>query len=119
MFYGVDVPTLEQMFTRIFTTTWGLTFLIVGNGLGAIIALIVFSFTVVSPPLVVDRDIDFVTAMSTSVRAVVANPRPMLAWAVVIGVDLAISFATLFVALLVIFPVLGHTTWHLYRRLIV
>jgi uncharacterized membrane protein len=119
IFYGVDVPTLEQMFTRIFTTTWGLTFLIVGNGLGAIIALIVFSFTVVSPPLVVDRDIDFVTAMSTSVRAVVANPRAMLAWAVVIGVDLAISFATLFVALLVIFPVLGHTTWHLYRRLIV
>jgi uncharacterized membrane protein len=119
MFYGVDVPTLEQTFTRIFTTTWGLTFLIVGNGLGAIIALIVFSFTAVSPPLLVDRDIDFVTAMSTSVRAVVANPRPMLAWAVVIGADLAISFVTLFVALLVIFPVLGHTTWHLYRKLIV
>src|SRR5271167_325506 len=119
MFYGADVPTFEQMFTRIFTTTYGLTFLIVGNGLGAIIAFIVFSFTTVSPPLLVDRDVDFVTAMTTSVRAVIANPRAVLAWAVVIGADLVISFVTLFVALLVIFPILGHTTWHLYRKLIV
>ena len=57
--------------------------------------------------------------MTTSVRAVLANPRAMLAWAVVIGADLAISFVTVFVALLVIFPILGHATWHLYRRVIV
>jgi len=119
MFYGMNVPTLTQMFTQIFTTSYGLTFLLIGNGVGAVIALIVFSFTAVSPPLLVDRDIDFVTAMATSVRAVIANPRAMLAWAMVIGADLVISFVTLFVALLVIFPVLGHTTWHLYRKLIV
>ena len=119
MFYGVNVPSFPQLFTSIFTTAYGLTFLLVGNGLGAIIALIVFSFTAVSPPLVVDRDVDFVTAMTTSVRAVLANPGPMLAWAAVIGMDLAVSFVTLFVALLVVFPVLGHTTWRLYRRLIV
>jgi uncharacterized membrane protein len=119
MFYGVNVPTFSQLFAQIFTTPYGLMFLLIGNGLGAIIALIVFSFTAVSPPLLVDRDIDFVTAMATSVRAVLANPRAMLAWAIVIGADLVISFATVFVALLVIFPVLGHTTWHLYRKLIV
>ncbi len=119
MFYGVHVPSLTELFTNVFTTTYGLTFLLVGNGIGAIIALIVFSFTAVSPPLVVDRDVDFVTAMTTSVRVVLANPRTMLAWAVVIGADLAVSFVTLFVALLVVFPVLGHTTWHLYRRVIV
>jgi uncharacterized membrane protein len=118
MFYGMDVPTLEQMFSRIFTTTYGLMFLVVGNVLGAILALIVFSFTAVSPPLIIDRDTDFVTAMSTSVRAVIANPRAMLAWAVVIGAALAISFVTLFLALLVIFPVLGHATWGLYRKVI-
>ena len=94
-------------------------FLLVGNGVGAIIALFVFSITAISPPMLVDRDVDFVTAMTTSVRAVIANPRAMLAWAIVIGADLAIAFVTLFVALLVIFPVLGHTTWHLYRRVIV
>ncbi len=118
LFYGVHVPTLTSLVTNVFTTTYGLTFLAVGNGIGAIIALIVFSFTAVSPPLLVDRDIDFVTAMTTSVRAVLANPFVMLAWAVVIAADMAVSFVTLFVALIVVFPVLGHTTWHLYRRLI-
>jgi uncharacterized membrane protein len=119
MFYGVNVPTLPQLFAHIFTTGYGMAFLLVGNGLGAIIALFVFSITAFSPPLLVDRDLDFVTAMTTSVRAVMANPRPMLAWAVVIGASLAIAFVTLFVALLVIFPALGHTTWRLYRRVIV
>ena len=118
-FYGADIPSLSRLFADIFATPYGLAFLLVGNGLGAIIALAVFSITAFSPPLVVDRDVDFVTAMSVSVRAVMANPRPMLAWAVVIGADLAISFATLFVALLAIFPILGHTTWRLYRRVIV
>ena len=118
MFYGVHVPTITGLFTNVFTTTYGLTFLAVGNGVGAIIALIVFSFTAVSPPLLVDRDLDFITAMTTSVRAVLANPVVMLAWAVVIAADLAVSFVTLFVALIVVFPVLGHTTWHLYRKLI-
>jgi uncharacterized membrane protein len=119
LFYGAGIPSLPQLFTDVFTTSYGIAFLLVGNGLGAIIALIVFSFTAFSPPLIVDREVDFVTAMTTSVRAVLANPRPMLAWAIVIGADLAISFATLFVALLVIFPVLGHATWRLYRRVIV
>ncbi len=119
MFYGADIPSMQQLVAKIFATPYGVAFLLVGNGLGAIIALFVFSITAVAPPLVVDREVDFVTAMTTSVRAVVANPRPMLAWAIVIGADLAISFATLFVALLVIFPILGHATWHLYRRLIV
>ena len=119
LFYGAGVPSLPQLFTDVFTTPYGVAFLLVGNGLGAIIALIVFSFTAFAPPLIVDREVDFVTAMTTSVRAVLANPRPMLAWAIVIGADLAISFATFFVALLVIFPVLGHATWRLYRRVIV
>ncbi|HTZ67548.1 MAG TPA: DUF2189 domain-containing protein [Roseiarcus sp.] len=119
MFYGTNIPSLPDLFTNIFTTPYGMMFLLVGNGLGAIIALFVFSITAFSPPLVVDRDVDFVTAMTTSVRAVMDNPWPMLAWAIVIGADLAISFATLFVALLAIFPILGHTTWHLYRRVIV
>jgi uncharacterized membrane protein len=118
-FYGADIPSFPQLFADIFTTAHGLAFLLIGNALGAIIALFVFSITATAPPLVVDRKVDFVTAMSVSVRAVLANPRPMLAWAIVIGVSLAIAFATAFVALLVIFPVLGHATWSLYRRVIV
>jgi uncharacterized membrane protein len=117
-FYGISIPSFSQLFAQVVSTPYGLLFLLVGNGLGAVIALVVFSFTVVSPPLLVDRDIDFITAMSTSVRAVVTNPKPMLVWAIVIGADLAIAFATFFVALLVVFPILGHTTWRLYRRVI-
>jgi uncharacterized membrane protein len=118
-FYGVDIPSFPQMFASIFTTAHGLAFLLVGNGLGAIVALFVFSITAVAPPLVVDREVDFVTAMTASMRAVAANPRPMLAWAILIGAGLAIAFVTLFVALVAIFPLLGHATWHLYRRVIV
>ena len=119
IFYGAGLDSMSQVFTSVFTTVNGMTFLIVGNGVGAIIALLVFSFTVVSPPLIVDRDVDFVTALITSVEAVKANPRTMLAWALVIGMDLAVSFVTFHVALLVLFPILGHTTWHLYRKMIV
>ncbi len=118
IFYGPSMSSLADVFTHVFTTTYGFAFLLVGNAVGAIIALCVFSFTAVSPPLVVDRDADFVTALTTSVRAVIANPRAMLAWMLVIGMDLAVSFVTLHAALLVLFPILGHTTWHLYRKLI-
>jgi uncharacterized membrane protein len=119
IFYGGGLSSLSEIFTQVFTTTYGLAFLFVGNGVGAAIALLVFSFTAVSPPLVVDRDVNFVTAMVTSVRAVLMNPRAMLAWMIVIGMDLAVSFVTFHVALVVLFPILGHTTWHLYRKLIV
>ena len=119
MFYGGGLSSFAEIFANVFTTPYGLLFLLVGNGIGALIALFVFSFTAVSPPLVVDRDVDVVTALTTSVRAVIANPRTMLAWMVVIGMDLAVSFVTFHVALIVLFPILGHTTWHLYRKLIV
>ncbi len=79
MFYGVNIPSLPQLFANIFTTAYGTMFLLVGNALGAVIALFVFSITAISPPLLVDREVDFVTAMATSVRAVLANPTAMLA----------------------------------------
>ncbi len=118
IFYGAGLSSVGDIFTSAFTTVYGLTFLLVGNAVGAVIALFVFSFTAVSPPLVIDRNVDFVTALTTSVRAVAANPRTMLAWMIVIGMDLLVSFVTFHVALLVLFPILGHTTWHLYRKLI-
>jgi Predicted integral membrane protein (DUF2189) len=68
------------------TTTEGIAFLLLGNAIGAFLSLILFALTVVSIPLVLDHDIDFVTAMITSVRAVVANPAPMLGWGFTVGV---------------------------------
>jgi uncharacterized membrane protein len=105
-----------EIFKELFTTPEGLVFLIIGNTVGAIIALAVFSISVLSFPMLFDRDIDFVTAMSTSVRTVIENPRPMLAWAAVIALLVIVALMTVFVGLIFVLPVLGHATWHLYRR---
>lgn len=102
----------------VLTTNAGLVFLAIGNLVGAALSLILFSLTVVSFPLLLERDVDFITAMITSVRAVVTNPAPMIGWAAVIVVLLIISIMPAFLGLLVSLPVLGHTTWHLYRRLV-
>ena len=118
VFHGLHVPKLREFAAEVATTQSGLLFLIVGNGFGSLIAFLVFSITVVTPTLLVDRDIDFITAMTTSVRLVIANPFVMLVWAASIGVLLALSIATGFLGLFVVPPVLGHASWALYRRAI-
>lgn len=108
--------TLHEFITTVLTTNEGLMFLGLGNVIGAAISLVLFTLTVVSFPLVLDREVDFVTAMITSVRAVAASPVPMITWAAVIVLVLVISALPMFLGLVVTLPVLGHTTWHLYRR---
>jgi uncharacterized membrane protein len=116
---NASFSSLQQFITVVLTTNEGLLFLAIGNAVGAALSLILFSLTVVSFPLLLDRDVDVVTAMVTSVRAVVASPIPMIGWAAVIVVLLVVSSIPYFLGLLVTLPVLGHTTWHLYRRIVV
>jgi len=116
--YSGMMATLDEFLRVVFTTTEGLIFLAVGNLVGAFLATVLFSISVVSFPLVLDRDVDFVTAMITSVKAVALNPVPMAFFAVVIAVMMVVSGLTAFLGLLVALPVLGHATWHLYRRVI-
>ena len=110
--------SLQEFITVVLTTNEGLLFLAIGNAVGAALSLILFSLTVVSFPLLLDRDVDFVTAMIASVRAVVTSPVPMIGWAAVIVVLLAVSALPYFLGLVVTLPVLGHATWHLYRRIV-
>jgi uncharacterized membrane protein len=117
-FWGMKALRFREILEAAFTTPYGLAFLLIGNGIGALLALAVFAIMVISLPLLFDRKIDFVTAMITSVKSVLKNPIPMLLWCATIGVLLLISFASAFVALIVIFPLLGHATWHLYRRVV-
>lgn len=114
-FLGFDALG-PQAFDLIFTTSQGWVFLIVGHIAGAIVAIIVFSISVVTYPMLYDRDIDFVTAMVTSVRLVFANPLIMLAWCAFITVLTGLSLLSAFAGLFVMLPVLGHASWHLYRR---
>jgi uncharacterized membrane protein len=115
---NASFSSLQQFITVVLTTNEGLMFLVIGNVVGAALSLILFSLTVVSFPLLLDRDVDFVTAMVTSVRSVVTSPVPMIGWAAVIVVLLMVSIMPYFLGLLVTLPVLGHATWHLYRRIV-
>jgi uncharacterized membrane protein len=96
----------------------GITMLLVGSAVGGLVALFFFAITVISLPMLVDRDVDFITAMLTSLRAVRANPLVMLSWAALVAGLLFLAMVPGFAGLLVVLPVLGHATWHLYRRAI-
>lgn len=96
----------------------GMAMLAVGSVIGAVIALVFYAITVVSLPMLVDREVDFLTAIFSSLKAFRANLTVMLAWAVVIAVLLFVAMLPAFLGLFVVLPVLGHATWHLYRRLV-
>lgn len=97
-------------------TTPGLMMLLFGGAVGSVIALGFFAITVISLPMLLDRDVDFLTAIITSLGVVNANRSVMLAWAALIAGSLAIAMVPAYMGLLVVLPVLGHATWHLYRR---
>lgn len=117
-FMSFQFFSYTELLNIIFTTPVGWAFLITGNTVGALIAFGVFSYSVISMPMLFDRDIDFITAMITSVRFVKQNPRVMATWCLTIAALTAISLLSGLVGLLVTLPLLGHATWHLYRRAI-
>jgi uncharacterized membrane protein len=92
---------------------------VIGVGVGFLFALMVLSISVVSFPLLIDRDVDVDTAVRTSLRAVMANPGPMALWGLIVAAGLVIGSIPALLGLVVIMPVLGHATWHLYRRVVV
>ena len=118
-FLGFSSRDFTELLAVIFTTPMGLLFFAIGNTVGTLIAVTVFSFSVTSFPMLFDRDVDFVTAMITSVKVVLKNPGPMLVWCALIALLIGLSLLSGFVALCVTLPFLGHTSWHLYRRAVV
>lgn len=116
---GPEPPVSIAAFAHdVFTTSRGWAMIVIGIGVGFLFALLVLATSVVSFPLLVDRDIDVDTAVRTSVRAFVANPAPIAAWGLVVAAGLVIGSLPAFLGLILIMPVLGHATWHLYRRLV-
>ena len=110
--------SFENLVTAMLTTIDGATFLMVGTFVGALLATFLFSITVISMPLLMDKDIDFVTAMITSVKAVQQSPIVMLSWAAAVGALTLVAVAPMLLGVIVIFPILGHASWHLYERLV-
>ncbi|MGV3635035.1 MAG: DUF2189 domain-containing protein [Pseudorhodoplanes sp.] len=103
---------------QVFTTDAGWELIIYGNLIGFMFALVAFCLTVISFPLLLDRDVGAATALLTSVRAVMINPVVMAAWGLIVAVMLLLGSLPAFIGLAVVMPVLGHATWHLYRKLV-
>ncbi len=119
LFLGMQgYGTFLQFAQTIFETFDGLLFLIAGHLVGAFFAMLLFAVSVVSFPLLLDTELDFVTAMITSFKVVTGSPVIMVGWGLLITAILMVSMIPMFVGLLVTLPVLGHTTWHLYKRVV-
>jgi uncharacterized membrane protein len=117
MYFGDMIPaSILGFISEIFTTSSGWGLIIVGCAVGFVFAAVVFTLSVVSFPMLLDRDVGPVTAMATSIRAVLKNPFTMAMWALIVAVTLLIGAIPLFVGLAIVLPVLGHATWHLYRK---
>ncbi len=117
--FGGAVPDSIMAFAlQILTTPAGLTLIVVGCGAGFIFAAVVFALSVVSFPMILDRGVDVPTAVQTSARAVLANPITMGMWAFIVASALLIGSLPFFVGLAIVLPVLGHATWHLYRKVV-
>ena len=102
----------------VFATRAGWAMIVIGIGVGFLFALVVLAISVVSFPLLLDRDVKMETAIWTSVQAVRANPGPMAAWGFIVAAGLVIGSVPALLGLVIVLPVLGHATWHLYRQLV-
>lgn len=117
-FFGAAALDMSELLRQIGTTTHGLVFLVVGHAAGAAIALIVFSISAISIPMLFDRDIDIVSAIRSSVQLVKANPLALALWCAIIAGSIVASIATGLLLLPFVLPVLGYASWHLYRKAI-
>jgi uncharacterized membrane protein len=116
---GPEPPVSIAGFIRdVFTTSSGWMMIIVGVGVGFLFAFLVLAISVVSFPLLLDRDVGLNAAAWTSIRAVTANPGPMLLWGFIVAGGLLIGSIPAFLGLIIVMPVLGHATWHLYRKVV-
>lgn len=113
---GPERPaSLGALLTQAVTTPEGWTMTLVGTGVGFLLALAVLAVSVVSFPLLLDRDVSLPLAVATSVRVAVENPVVIGAWGLIVAVLLAVGILPVLLGLIVILPLLGHATWHLYR----
>jgi uncharacterized membrane protein len=117
--FGFAPPeSIPNFLRQVFTTSEGWTLIVVGNGVGFLFAVAVLMISVVSFPLLLDRNVGAGVAILTSVRVVLRNPVTMAIWGMIIAGLLLIGSLPLFIGLAVVMPVLGHSSWHLYRKVV-
>jgi uncharacterized membrane protein len=119
LFFGGDLPPLGNFLQTAFFTAEHRDVALIGTGIGAVLAAIVFGLSAFSLPMLVDRQVDPVTAAATSMRACTANPVTAACWAATIVALTVVAAIPAFLGFVVVLPVLGHATWHAYRALVV
>jgi uncharacterized membrane protein len=118
--FGYATPaSIGQFISDIFTTSAGWTVIIVGTVVGFLFALVVLVISAISFPLLLDRDVGAAGAVLTSIRVVLDNPVTMAMWGLIVALLLLAGSLPIFLGLTVVMPVLGHATWHLYRKAVV
>ena len=117
--FGYEPPASIQQFIRgMLTTRAGWNVILLGNAVGFLLAVLVLMISVVSLPLLLDRDVGVAVAILTSIRAVLQNPLTMALWGLIVAALLLLGSLPAFIGLAVVLPVLGHATWHLYRKVV-
>jgi uncharacterized membrane protein len=117
--FGVAPPaSIPNFLHQVFTTREGWILIVAGNGVGFLFAVFVLMISVVSFPLLLDRNVGLGVAILTSIKVILTNPVTMALWGLMIAVLLVIGSLPLFIGLAVVMPVLGHSTWHLYRKVV-
>jgi len=117
LFLGLSTMTNVSSSFAVYLTANGLTMLAVGSLVGGAFALLLYMITVLTLPLLLDREVDFVTAMITSFQYVLAYPVQMIGWGIFIATMTFVAMIPMFLGLCVVLPVLGHATWHVYQIL--
>ena len=115
----LPAATIPQFIGEVLTTPRGWALIVIGNAVGFAFAVLVLTISVVAFPLILDRGVGVGTAIATSRRVVLANPGPMAAWGLTVAALVALGSLPLFIGLAIVVPVLGHATWHLYRKVVV
>lgn len=115
---GAEPPSLGAFLNAVFTTPQGWEMIVVGMVAGFLFAAVAMAVSVISFPLLLDRDGGVTTAVKTSLKAVAANPRVMALWGLIVAGGLVLGSIPALVGLIFVVPILGHATWHLYRRLV-
>lgn len=119
LFFGLNfAPSLAELPLRMLQSPDVIPFLIIGTGMGAVLAVGSFAVSVVSIPMLVDRDVSFLEAVTVSIQAVMENPRPMALWAGLIVVFTGLALVPFFLGLAIAMPLIGHASWHAYRDLV-
>ncbi|MEM6889206.1 MAG: DUF2189 domain-containing protein [Pseudomonadota bacterium] len=116
--FGTSSMTNIMTSFEVFFSGPGLMMLLIGTIVGAALAALLFSISVIGVPLLLDQNIDVVTAIITSVQSVIENREAMIFWGAVVAGAIVVAMAPLFLGMVIVFPILGHASWHIYRKVI-